>query len=49
MEKKPTQLSGGQCQRVAIARALINHPKIIFADEMTASLDYKAAEQVLDV
>ena len=47
MEKKPTQLSGGQCQRVAIARALINHPKIIFADEMTASLDYKAAERVL--
>ena len=47
MEKKPAQLSGGQCQRVAIARALINHPKIIFADEMTASLDYKVAEKVL--
>lgn len=49
MEKKPTELSGGQCQRVAIARALINHPKIIFADEMTASLDYQTAERVLEL
>lgn len=49
IHKKPNQLSGGQCQRVAIARALINHPKVIFADEMTASLDYQSAENVLDL
>lgn len=49
LKKKPSELSGGQCQKVAIARALINHPKVIFADEMTASLDYEAAEKVLEL
>lgn len=47
--KKPYQLSGGQCQRVAIARALINEPKVIFADEITASLDHKSAETAMKV
>jgi putative ABC transport system ATP-binding protein len=47
--KKPYALSGGQCQRVAIARALINDPKVIFADEITASLDHKSAEDAMKV
>lgn len=49
INKKPYQLSGGQCQRVAIARALINDPKVIFADEITASLDHKSAEKAMEV
>ena len=46
--KKPYELSGGQRQRVAIARALINDPKVIFADELTASLDHKSAKEVME-
>ncbi|MGL4773805.1 MAG: ABC transporter ATP-binding protein, partial [Clostridium sp.] len=48
-KKKPSQLSGGQRQRVAIARALINNPKVIFADELTASLDHKTSREVMRV
>lgn len=48
LNKKPYELSGGQCQRVAIARALINDPKVIFADEITASLDHKNSKEVVE-
>lgn len=47
--KKPSKLSGGQCQRVAIARAMINDPKVIFADEPTASLDHENAFLVMRI
>lgn len=47
--KRPSKLSGGQCQRVAIARAMINDPKVIFADEPTASLDHENAFNVMKI
>ncbi len=45
----PNNLSGGEKQRVAIARALIHEPVILFADEVTASLDSKRSKQVMEI
>ena len=45
----PSALSGGQQQRVAIARAIVKRPRIIFADEPTAALDYQTSIEVLSV
>lgn len=46
---KPVMLSVGEQQRVAVARALVNKPKLLLADEPTASIDARNQQQVLDL
>lgn len=41
------EVSGGQLQRACICRSLVNHPKMIFADEPTGSLNRQSANEVM--
>lgn len=48
IQRRPNALSRGQQQRVAVARAIVHRPRVVLGDELTANLDHKTGEELMD-
>lgn len=49
LQRRPTEVSGGELQRIAIVRAMLPRPALLFADEATSRLDLASQQATMDI